>query len=265
MPFQHFHGRGFTFIRNSSNRYFVRFKDDDLLLISTFNYDEADYDMDNYYRDFNLIFTFDWKRNYQWFGTHSMVIYHTRNEIVTKTNDFHVNKFYEDWFISLKGTQYVVGTSAERNKLNLQGRSFLISFVKRVKYVDNEINELFYTCRRHFKGKDSILNGCKLQKVITLNSSALRELNAIYPNFILSQLDCWKVETPFIRRWGKDDLILFPKTKNSCYCKTEFNYSEFLYNDRKYNPWLKSSKYIFNRPTYQILPGTIKMLYVKWE
>ena len=94
--------------------------------------------------------------------------------------------------------------------------------------------------------------------MITLNSGAQRELNALYPNFTLSQLDCWKVETPFIRRWGKDDLILFPKTKNSHYGKAEFHYSEFVYNYQKYNPWLKSNKYIFNRPTYQILPGTIK-------
>ena len=44
------------------------------------------------------------------------------NEIVTKTNNLDVNKFYEDWYISLKGTQYVVRTNAERNKLSLQRR-----------------------------------------------------------------------------------------------------------------------------------------------
>ena len=83
-----------------------------------------------------------------------MIIYHTMKEIVTKTNNFDVNKFYEDWYISLKGTKYEVGTNAERNKLNLHGRDFLMPFVQRVKYVDIELNELFYTCRRHFKGKD---------------------------------------------------------------------------------------------------------------
>ena len=101
--------------------------------------------------------------------------------------------------------QYVVGTNAERKKLNLQGRGFLILFVQSVKYIKIELNELFYTCRRHFKGKDSFLNSCQHRKVINLNSGALRELNVLYPDFTLLQLDCWKVEAPFIRIWGKND------------------------------------------------------------
>ena len=53
-----------------------------------------------------------------------MIIYYAMNEIVAKTNNLGVNKFYEDWYTSLKGTQYVVETNAERNKLDLQGRGF---------------------------------------------------------------------------------------------------------------------------------------------
>ena len=188
----------------------------------------------------------------------AMIIYYTMNEIVTKTNNLDVNKFYEDWYISLKGMQYVVRTNAERNKLNLQGRGFLMPFVQRVKYIDIGLKKLFYTCRRYFKGKDSILNNCQDQKVINLNSSALRELNALYPDFTLSQLHCCKAETLFISRWGEDNLILFPNTKNRHYGKAEFNYSEFAYNDRKYNSWLKSNWFIFSRPTYKLLPGTLK-------
>ena len=89
-----------------------------------------------------------------------MIIYYAMNEIVTKTNNLDVNELYEDWYISLKETQYVVGTNAKRNKLNLKGRGFLMPFVQIVKYIKIELNELFYTCRRHFKGKDSILNSC---------------------------------------------------------------------------------------------------------
>ena len=66
----------------------------------------------------------------------AMIIYYTMNEIVTKTSNLDVNKFYKDWYISLKGMQYVVGTNAERNKLNLQGRGFLMPFVQRVRYID---------------------------------------------------------------------------------------------------------------------------------
>ena len=91
-----------------------------------------------------------------------------------------------------------------------------------------------------------------------LNSGTLRELNALYPDFTLSQLDCWKAETLFTRRWGKDDLVLLPNTKNRRYSKAEFNYSEFVYNDWKYNSWLKSNRFIFNRPTYKLLLGTLK-------
>ena len=123
-PFQHFYGRGFTFINNTCNIYFVRLKDDDLLSILTFDYDEADYNMDNYYRNFNLIFTFDHKKKFRWFGTSSIIIYYVMNEIVTKPNNFDVNKSYEEWYISLKGTQYVFGTNTERNKLNLREEVF---------------------------------------------------------------------------------------------------------------------------------------------
>ena len=94
--------------------------------------------------------------------------------------------------------------------------------------------------------------------MISLNRGALRELNAFYPDFTLSQLDCWKFETPFTRRWGKDDLILFPNTKNTHYRKAEFNYSEFVYNDWKHNSWLQSNQFILNRPTYKLLPGTLQ-------
>ena len=102
--FQRFYGRSFTFIHNSRNLHFVRFKADDLLLISTFDYDKEDYNMENYYRDFNSIFTFDYKKSFQWFGTSSMIIYYAMNEIVTKINNLDVNKFYKDWYMSLKST-----------------------------------------------------------------------------------------------------------------------------------------------------------------
>ena len=75
------------------------------------------------------------------------------NEIVAKTNNHGINKFYEDWYTSLKGTQYVVGTNAERNKLHLQGRGFLMPFLQMVEYIKIELNKLFYTCRRHFNYK----------------------------------------------------------------------------------------------------------------
>ena len=42
-------------------------------------------------------------------------------------------------------------------------------FVQSVKYIKIELNELFYTCRRHFKDKDSILNSSQHQKVISLS------------------------------------------------------------------------------------------------
>ena len=153
--------------------------------------------MDNYYRDFNSIFTFDYKKNFKWFGTSPMTIYYAMNEIVTNANNLDINKFYEDWYVGLKGTQYVVRTNAERDKLNLQGRGFLMPFVQSARYIKIELNELFYICRRHFEGKHSILNSCQHQKVINLNSGTLRELNSLCPDFTLSQLDCWKVEAPF--------------------------------------------------------------------
>ena len=62
-----------------------------------------------------------------------MIIYYAMNEIVLKTNNLDVNKFYEGWYISLKGSQYVVRTNAERNRLNLQGRGIFMLLFQSVK------------------------------------------------------------------------------------------------------------------------------------
>ena len=51
---------------------------------------------------------------------------------------------------------------------------------------------------------------------------------------------------------------MFPNTKNRHCNKAEFNYSEFVYNDRKYNSWLKSNQFIVNRVTYKLLLGTLQ-------
>ena len=55
------------------------------------------------------------------------------------------------------------------------------------------------------KARRAFLNDC--QYVKTLNTTALKELNSLYPHFTLQQLDCWKVPADKYTNWKDDDLL----------------------------------------------------------
>lgn len=131
-------------------------------------------------------------------------------------------------------------------------------FVQRTKYFDVEPGEIFYTCKKYLKGKRKFLNYCNFVKTVCVMNAAFKELNALYPGFTLTLLDCWKVEKPIlIYHWLEDDLKLFPNTKFQHYGELEFDFSDFSYdNDLKYNPRLWSGRSIYNTPTLKILLGT---------
>ena len=57
----------------------IRFNDTHRFIISNFYHKRFNSFM-NYHRDFNTIFTFDWLKNYQWFGTSRLLTYYTINE-----------------------------------------------------------------------------------------------------------------------------------------------------------------------------------------
>ena len=72
----------------------------------------------NYYRDFNTIFTFDWVKDYQWFGTSRLLTYYAINETVVSKN-INISKFLADYYLKFKkGTGYIVGSTEERQKLD---------------------------------------------------------------------------------------------------------------------------------------------------
>ena len=82
LPYSHFHSRGFTFVYDKNNKYHVGFNETDHLLISAFIHDKK-HNVDIYYRDLNVILTFDYIKSLQWFGTSSTIIYNAMNEIIT--------------------------------------------------------------------------------------------------------------------------------------------------------------------------------------
>ena len=126
-------------------------------------------------------------------------------------------------------------------------------FVQRTKYFDVEPGEIFYTCKKYLKGKRKFLNYCNFVKTVCVMNAAFKELNALYPGFTLTLLDCWKVEKPIlIYHWQEDDLKLFTNTKFQHYGEPEFND-----NDSKYSPWLWSGWSIYYTPTVKILPETL--------
>ena len=74
----------------------------------------------NYHRDFNTIFTFDWKKDHQWFGTCRVLTYCFINETIVNRN-VNIKKFLADYYIkSKKGIGYTVGTAEERQALDKQ-------------------------------------------------------------------------------------------------------------------------------------------------
>ena len=212
----------------------------------------------NYHRDFNTIFTFDWIKDYQWFGAGRVLTYYFINETVVNRN-VDINKFSADYYIkSKKGNGYTVGTVEERQALGKQKRGFLMPIVQKVKGITIKKNELFYTCKKYLKGRRTFLNDCEYVKTVTVNENAFKVLNSLYSNFTLKFHDFWKVRTDKDFYW-KDDDLLTPNSHFLNYRDFQFNFSDFSYKkDQNYNPWLWSNNSIHSASTKKILPGTLK-------
>ena len=216
-PYTHFITRGFTFLNDQNNYYHVKFNDTNRLIISNF-YHRIFNSFMNYHVDFNTIFTFDWKKDYQWFGTSRLLTYAINETVVNKNID--INKFLADYYLKFKkGTGYVIGNTEERQKLDRQKRGFLMPFVQTEKGITIKNNEFFYSYKKYLEGRRSFLNDCQYIKTVTLNTEALKELNSLNPLFTSQQLDCWKVPTDEYTYWKGDDLL----TPNSSF----LNYSDF--------------------------------------
>ena len=189
----------------SSNNdcHYVRFNETNHLIISTFYHKHFNSFM-NYHRDLNSIFTFDYIKSLQWFGTGRLLTHYAINKNVLNKN-FEKNNFLTDYYLKdQKGSGYTVGSLEERQKLDREGRGFLMQAKNGILV---KSNDLFYTCRKYLKKGNTFLNNCTYIKTLNLNSSALRELNKLYPHFTLSQLDCWKVLQNKNIYWKQNDLM----------------------------------------------------------
>ena len=155
--YTHFITRGFTVLHDQNNYYYVRFNDTNRLIISNFCHRICNSFM-NYHKDFNTIFTFDRVKDYQWSGTSRMLTYYAINEtVVNKTID--INKVLADYYLKFeKGTDYAVGITEERQKLDRQKRGFLMLLVQTEIGITIKTKELFYTCKKYLKGRRRFLH-----------------------------------------------------------------------------------------------------------
>ena len=80
-PYAHF----ITFKHAYENSYHVRFDYTNCLIISNF-YGKNLNSFMNYHRDFNTIVTFDYFKDYQWFGTCRALTYYFINETIINRN-----------------------------------------------------------------------------------------------------------------------------------------------------------------------------------
>lgn len=84
---------------------------------------------EKYYRDINLIFTYD-KTNKQWYGTNPNLINEGVSDLTNKKERFSITKFMKKYYLAeKKGTGFVVGTMQERAKLNVEKRGYLIPII----------------------------------------------------------------------------------------------------------------------------------------
>lgn len=82
-----------------------------------------------YYRDINLIFTYD-KTNKQWYGTNPNLINEGVSDLTNKKECFSITKFMKKYYLAeKKGTGFVVGTMQERAKLNVEKRGYLMPII----------------------------------------------------------------------------------------------------------------------------------------
>ena len=160
LPYMHFITRGFAVKHNNNNSYHVRFNDTNRWIISKFYHKNFNSIM-SYHRDFNTILTFDWIKDYQWFGTGRVLTYYFTNETSINRN-VDINKFLTDYYIkSTKRNGYTVGTVEERQSLDKQKRGFLMSIVPKEKGITIKKNKLFYSCKKYLKGRGTFLNDCE--------------------------------------------------------------------------------------------------------
>ena len=122
----------------------------------------------NYHRDLNSIFTIDYMISLQWFGTSRSLTYYAINEnVLNKT--FERNKFLADFYLKdKKGSGYTVGSLEERQKLDREGRGFLMPIIQAKNDILTTSNDLFYTCRKYLKKGKTSLNNCTY--IQTVNS-----------------------------------------------------------------------------------------------
>lgn len=98
---------------NNDYYYYVRFNETNHLIISTFYHKHFNSFM-NYHRDLNSIFTFDYIRSLQWFGTGRLLTYYAINKNVLNKN-FEINNFLvKSYWKDKKGSGYTVGSSEQR-------------------------------------------------------------------------------------------------------------------------------------------------------
>ena len=175
----HFITRGFAFKHKNNNSYHVSFSDTNRLIISKFYHKNFNSIM-NYHRDFDTIFTFDWIKDYQWFGTGRALTYYFTNE--TSINRIvDINKFLTNYYVkSKKGNGYTVGTVEERQALDKQKRGFLMPIVQKEEGITIKKNELFYSCKKYLKGRGTFLNYCEYVQAVTVNENAFKELNIYF-------------------------------------------------------------------------------------
>ena len=228
---------GFTFKHDNDSSYHVRFNDKNRLIISNF-YHKNFNSLMNYHRDFNTIFTFDWIKDCQWFGTGRALTCYFINETIVNRN-VDINRFLADYYFkSKKVNGYTVGTVEERQALNKQERGFLVPVVQKEKGITIKKNELFYNCKKYLKGRRTFLNDCGYVQTVTVNEKAFKELNTLCPNFALKLLDCLKVTTDKYFYW-KDDNLLTPNSHFLIYGDFQLNFSDFSNEkNQNYNPWL---------------------------
>ena len=177
-------------ILKKKKKYCVVIDDQNKNIVSSMNWKRYLFDFDSHYRDQNLIFVYDQKRNK--FLTNEIFVKIANiinDDYLRFARNIHINDTFNEWAAKTDNNKLVIGNLADYKKLNLDEKGLmpLVQFNNRL-FICSDIE--FYTCIKDLRGMtNSMLEKCQNIRRVELMSQQLTQLRKDFKNLSLVSFD----------------------------------------------------------------------------
>ena len=190
-PYTQFKNKGFEFEDTKKTKNCrVAIDNQNKNVVSGMNWKRYLFDFDSHYRDQNLIFVYDQKRNK--FLTNEIFVKIANiinDDYLRFARNIHINDTFNEWAAKTDNNKPVIGNLADYKKLNLDEKGLmpLVQFNNRL-FICSDIE--FYTCIKDLRGMtNSMLEKCQNIRRVELMSQQLTQLRKDFKNLSLVSFD----------------------------------------------------------------------------